>query len=865
MTDTVSLKIDGQEVTVPKGTLIIRAAEEVGIRIPRFCDHPLLKPAGACRQCLVEVARPDKEGNVRKGPKPVASCAEAVGDGIEVYTQFTSDVAEKAQHGMIEFLLINHPLDCPVCDKGGECPLQNQAMSEGRAVSRYTDIKRTFPKPVRVSSQILLDRDRCILCQRCTRFQMEIAGDPFIQLQGRGGGTPGGEVHGLHGSQIGTFDAGILQFDDVEGDVSPIQSMEDVGPYGNAALAAGFHPGPIGEAELDESGRPFASYFSGNTIQICPVGALTSATYRFRARPFDLVSVPSVSEHDASGSAIRVDFRRGTVVRRLAGDDPRVNEEWITDKDRFAYHWQNGDDRLKMPMVRDENGELVPTSWADAFDVAARGLEAVRASGKEAAVLTGGRLPLEDAYAYSKFARVVLGTNNVDFRTRATSAEEEAFLGAAVAGSGLGVTYEQIEKAAHVFLVGLEAEEECGTIFLRLRKGVLAKSTAVSVMAPYATRGTLKMAGKLIEAAPGTEAEVLDSITADAPHEDLSKLAELLGAGGAVILVGERTAQTAGALSAVLRLAERTGARIAWVPRRAGDRAAVEAGLLPGLLPGGRPVADAGARVDMQTAWEVSSLAGTEGKNTGAILEGAASGEIGALVLAGVDVHDMARGAEAVAGAQFVISLEVRRSAATAAADVVFPVAPPVEKGGTFINWEGRERPFGQVLTSRAYSDRQVLGMLADELGYDLGLATLEDVHDEYRQVVGWDGARVSAPSDQAAELPTLAPGEAVLSTWHLMLDDGRLQDFEPYLAGTAQRAVARLSRATADQLGVTKNASVTVAGPAGSLTVPAVLAHMPDHVIWLPQHSEGCHTADLGVEAGGVVRLSASTAEVTQ
>ena len=850
-TDLVTLKVDGQDVAVPQGTLIIRAAEQVGIRIPRFCDHPLLKPAGACRQCLVEVARPGRDGNLAKGPKPVASCAEAVSPGMEVYTQNASDVADKAQSGIMEFLLINHPLDCPVCDKAGECPLQNQAMSDGRGKSRFTDIKRTFPKPIKVSSQILLDRDRCILCQRCTRFQSEIAGDPFIQLQGRSGGSPSYEVHGLHGSQIGNFDAGILGFADGDHVQEPVETFETVGPMGEAALVVGMKPGPVGESELDESGRPFSSYFSGNTIQICPVGALTSAAYRFRARPFDLVSVPSVTEHDASGSDIRVDFRRGTVVRRLAGNDAEVNEEWITDKDRFAFRWQQGEDRLTVPLVRDEDGNLVPTSWADAMDVAARGLQQAEQSG----ILTGGRLPLEDSFAYAKFARTVLGHNNIDFRTRPSSEEEDAFLASTVVNTGLGVTYREIESAKHVFLVGLEPEEECGSIFLRLRKGVLAGSTSVSVLAPFATRGTLKMSGTLVTAAPGTEPSVLAAVVAGSEQEHLAALYSRLTDG--VILVGERAAETPGTLSEVLNLAERTGARVQWVPRRAGDRAALEAGAVPFLLPGGRPVADSQARVDAGVTWE-ASMPSQPGFGTDAMLEAARAGRL-ALIAAGVELADLPAGAdEALQASPFVISFEVRRSRITAAADVVFPVAPPVEKGGTFINWEGRERPFGQVLTSTALTDRQVLAELAEELGHDLGLHTLADVHAEYREFAGWDGARLPRPIVLGNPVPAPGEREAVLSTWHLMIDDGRLQDFEPHLAGTAHRSIARLSPATAESLGVTGDSTITVTGPTGSITVPVVLSHMPDRVVWLPKKSPACHVADLGVQPGSIVSLAA-------
>ena len=287
----VTLTIDGVEISVPKGTLVIRAAELMGIQIPRFCDHPLLEPVGACRQCLVEV-----EGQ----RKPMASCTIVATDDMVVRTQLTSAAADKAQHGVMELLLINHPLDCPMCDKGGECPLQNQAMSNGRADSRFDDVKRTFAKPINISSQVLLDRERCILCARCTRFSEQIAGDPFIDMQERG-------------------------------------ALQQVGIYAN---------------------EPFDSYFSGNAVQICPVGALTGTAYRFRARPFDLVSSPSVCEHCASGCAQRTDHRRGKVLRRLAGDDPEVNEEWNCDKGRWAFTYATQPDVITTPLIRDADGTL---------------------------------------------------------------------------------------------------------------------------------------------------------------------------------------------------------------------------------------------------------------------------------------------------------------------------------------------------------------------------------------------------------------------------------------------------------------------------------------------------------------------------
>ncbi|MEU8568570.1 NADH-quinone oxidoreductase subunit G, partial [Streptomyces pathocidini] len=471
--DLVSVTIDGVQLSVPKGTLVIRAAELLGIEIPRFCDHPLLDPAGACRQCIVEV-----EGQ----RKPMASCTITCTDGMVVRTQLTSPVADKAQRGVMELLLINHPLDCPVCDKGGECPLQNQAMSAGQADTRFEGRKRTYEKPIPLSTQVLLDRERCVLCARCTRFQQQIAGDPMIELLERG-------------------------------------ALEQVG---------------IGE------GEPFESYFSGNTIQICPVGALTSKAYRFRSRPFDLVSSPSVCEHCSSGCATRTDHRRGKVMRRLAADDPEVNEEWICDKGRFAFRYAERPDRLTTPLIRNDEGELEPASWPEALEAAAKGLAAAKG---RTGVLTGGRLTVEDAYAYAKFARVALDTNDIDFRARVHSAEEADFLAARIAGrgrdlDGSGLTYTALEKAPAVLLVGFEAEEEAPGVFLRLRKAHRKHGQRTFAVATHATRGLAKAGGALLPAAPGTETEWLDAIAGHTGLEgDGEAAAQALRAEGAVIVV----------------------------------------------------------------------------------------------------------------------------------------------------------------------------------------------------------------------------------------------------------------------------------------------------------------------------------------
>ncbi|WP_460867720.1 NADH-quinone oxidoreductase subunit G, partial [Rhodococcus aerolatus] len=497
----VRLTIDGSRVDAPKGELLIRACERLGIVVPRFCDHPLLDPAGACRQCLVEV-----EMGGRPMPKPQASCTMTVADGMVVRTQHSSAVAEKAQAGVMELLLINHPLDCPICDKGGECPLQNQAMAHGRSESRFHEHKRTFPKPIAISSQVLLDRERCVLCQRCTRFAEQVAGDDVLELLERGAQQ-----------QVGVAD-----------------------------------------------GAPFLSYFSGNTIQICPVGALTSAAYRFRSRPFDLVSTPGVCEHCASGCAQRTDWRRGTVQRRLARADAEVNEEWSCDKGRFAFRYLDDDARITRPLVRGEDGELHEASWTAALQAAATGLLAAR-DGAGAGVLAGGRLTVEDAYAYAKLARVALRTNDVDVRARVHSDEELDFLAAHVAGSTPatgGVTYADLEAAPAVLCVGLEPEEESPIVFLRLRKAHRQRGAHVAHLGAVVTPAVTKTGGHLVAAVPGDETRVLEDLPAD--------LVARLGAPGAVLFVAELAAAVPGLLAATSALAAATGARLAWVPRRAG-------------------------------------------------------------------------------------------------------------------------------------------------------------------------------------------------------------------------------------------------------------------------------------------------------
>ena len=759
--ELITVVIDGFEVSVPKGTLIIRAAEKLGIQIPRFCDHPLLDPVGACRQCLVDV-----EINGRAFPKPQASCTIPVEPNMIVKTQLTSPVADKAQKGVMELLLGNHPLDCPVCDKGGECPLQNQAMSNGRPDARLDGYKRTFEKPIAISSSVLLDRERCVLCARCTRFSEQIASDPFITLNERG-------------------------------------ALQQVGIYEN---------------------DPFKSYFSGNTVQICPVGALTGTSYRFRARPFDLVSTPSACEHCASGCDMRTDVRRGKTLRRLAGDDASVNEEWNCDKGRWAFKYVTALDRLTHPLVRNSEGVLVQASWPEALAAAAAGLK-----GKRSAVLTGGRVTTEDAYGYSKFARIALHTNDIDYRARVTSDEEREFLAAHVAGSS--TAYRDIDTADHVALIAFEPEEESPIVFLRLNKNFKKRALKVTSVATKQSIAMDKLKADFIKVAPGAESSAVAALSLTAKS---------------VILVGERASETPGLFSAVAALAAKTGSKLAYIPRRAGERGALEAGAIGNLLPGGRPVSDAAARVDIAAAWGVESLPTTVGRTTSEIISALAQGELDSVVVGGVDAHDLHNSSKVLDALKkaFVISLEIAPSSITSVADVVLPVAAITEKSGSFLNWEGRARAFDEaVADSLNRSDVRILSMIADAMGESIMLGTVTASAREFNQLGKWDGARAELTAVSAASVKSVSGNEALLTSWRRLLDMGSLQKGEDNLAGTRRPTVAVISPKRAESIGVTTGTQVRVSNANGSITIPVLVEDIHDDAVWVPRNSFGSQT----------------------
>ena len=785
----VSLTIDDKPVSVPAGTLIIRAAETLGIEIPRFCEHPLLSPVGACRQCYVEV-----EGQ----RKLLTSCTTPVAPDMVVRTQNASDQVRKAQVGNLEFLLLNHPLDCPICDRGGECPLQDQALAFGPGESRYIEAKRTYAKPIPLSPLVGLDRERCVLCTRCTRFCSEISGDRFIELFERG-----------------------------------------------AAEQVSIAPG-----------EDFRSPFSGNTVQICPVGALTSTTYRFAARPFDIRHADSVCQHCASGCALRVDARAGTIVRHLARDNEDVNEAWLCDKGRYAYSFPDREDRMTTPLLR-EHG-LEPASFQEIF---ARIVE--WSTGKRVAFLTGGRLANEDAYALSRLARTAFRTNDLDHRRVAAPEAVEA----RAAAAPLQLTYRDVEHAKAILVVGLDAEQELPILHLRIRKAA-RRGAKVFVLHPRGTR--LRDLAEHVLVRPDEQAATLARLlpdAKDAPKADspLGRAAGALREAGdeGVVIAGPRTLD-GGPEAAVqgAALAEATGARFALTARRSNDTGALRAGVHPGLLPGGRRFGEASERAAVEDVWgALSDL--PPGRDTAGILRAAAAREIDVLFLIGVDplrdFPDAKLARRALENVPHKVVQDIAPGEYLRYADAFLPAAAAVEREGHLTDWEGRELPMHPVRSPSglARPDWEILMALAEATGAPFGVDTLEGLRAEMERLLAPREATVELP---AAETPAPRPTGLTLFTYPLLIDEGRQSDgAERLKAALEDPAFVEMHLADAERSGVVDGARVRISTEAGRAEVPVrVSEDLAQGAVFVPFNQpglaanellSGAFTADVTVE----------------
>ncbi|HET9078592.1 MAG TPA: NADH-quinone oxidoreductase subunit NuoG [Acidimicrobiales bacterium] len=681
---SVTVTIDGRQVQARAGSWIIDAADEAGVYIPRFCYHPRMKPVGMCRMCLVEVEGP-------RGATLMPACYNAVSDGMEIRTK--SEKAVKAQEGVLEFLLVNHPLDCPVCDKGGECPLQDQTLAYGPGETRFVEEKRHWEKPIPISDLVYLDRERCIQCGRCVRFADEVAGDPLIDFAERG-------------------------------DMTEVATFPD---------------------------QPYSSYFSGNVVQICPVGALTSKTYRFKARPWDLDQVESTCTNCAVGCRTAIQSSSGQVSRLIGVDSDPVNWGWLCDKGRYAFPTGNDTNRLSVPMVR-RGDELVEVSWGEALSRVAQGLGAAKRAGGGPAigVIGGARLPNEDAYVWSKVARMVLGTDNVDAQL-GDGVPAETILGLPRA------TIDQAAAAPVVITVGPDIKDELPVLYLRLRHAVrengvqlVELTPAPTGLSPYAAEtavyrpgGLAAVAAAITSGSPvtadvaGVARETLESVRA---HIDRAGKISTPGGPSVVVILGRPSlAESEDQVAAAARiLASLPGSAFLSALRRSNVNGALDFGLAPGVLPGRVGLDDGRAWFEYQWGAPLPEQRGT---GTAGMLADAARGRIRAMVLVGADpiadFPDAGLALRGVLGAGFVVAIDTHLTESARRADVVLPAAAWSERRGTFTNIEGRITWLSQLVTEHAVSwpDWMIASEISARMGVNLAFTRLEDIWAEIERV----------------------------------------------------------------------------------------------------------------------------------
>ncbi|MBC8196158.1 MAG: molybdopterin-dependent oxidoreductase [Actinobacteria bacterium] len=767
----VEITVNGSTVAARPGELLIDACERTGTYIPRFCHHPRMEPVGMCRMCLVEV-------DTGRGPALQPSCMLTCSPGMQVDTE--SERTRSAQDGVLELLLVNHPLDCPVCDKGGECPLQDQTMTFGPGESRYVEEKRHFVKPIPVNTNVLLDRERCVLCDRCTRFADQVAGDRLIHFLERGSRT-----------QVNTF-----------------------------------------------PGEPFSSYFSGNTVQICPVGALTAVPFRFKARPWDLEEVESTSVLDSVGSRISVQSSRGRVLRFMGLDSDAVNWGWLSDRERFVFEAYDHPDRLTGPLLsggaaggQDPKGSTqVSATWADALGATAEALSGTDPD--RIAVLGGSRLTNESQYAWAKLAKGILGTDNVDAQL-GDGLPVEVLLGLPRA-----TIDEACTPGGTIVLLGPDPKEELGSLYLRLRHAVVHDGATLIELTPHAT-GLTGIATHSIRVLPGEAAGVVRSMFQGGTG-DVAAAGAVISSGGPVTVLWGRTslAETDGlVVDAAMALLEHVpDVGFLSLLRRGNVHGALDMGMSPGFLPGRTTLEASGDK--FENVW--SCLPGETGLGCVAALEAAAAGDIDVLVLLGADIladlpdHDLARRALEQAGT--VVAVDLFVTSTVECADIVLAAAAPTEVDGSFTNLEGRisvvARGSSPPGTSRP--DWMIAVELAERLGTDLGFTSLDGIWSELASVSavhadlslnlirasGTEGLLAKGQMPLAMPPVTEVP-DATESTLRLvvtrsMFDNGVLNAHSNALAGLAPGAGIRVEPSDLDRLGLEDGSTVEISGPRG-------------------------------------------------
>jgi NADH-quinone oxidoreductase subunit G len=868
LTDTVSLTIDGHSVTVPKGTMIVEAANQLGIEIPVFCYHGKLEPVGMCRMCLVEVGTPsrnratgeldlDDAGNpvIRFLPKPMTACSTPVSEGMVV--KVDSESALEDRQAILEFLLTSHPLDCPICDKGGECPLQDLTVRHGAGNTRFDyEDKQHFPKKYPLGDLIVLDMERCIMCTRCVRFQEEIAFDPVLAVEQRGR---------------------------------------------NAHIVSYSNP-------------KFDSHYSGNTADICPVGALTTRDFRFGARAWELTNVPSLCNHCGVGCNTVLGTRTGQIKRVMPRQNEAVNEIWICDKGRFGHHFNGSDRRLTNPLVR-KDGELVETSWGEALKLVAEKLLSIKATAGANAIggIAGARLSNEDLYLFQKLFRQVVGTHNIDHRVGLGAMVQDE--SACTVGVGCGTDLGQVGNNTTVLVLGTDLDEEAPVLYLRVataavRRGATlinagGRKTKLDAQAQTTLRYKYGSAAHLVWAmiASVFKQELVNQSFVDehtlefaafkqaAATLNLPELAEICGiavdqidaaakafanAENGLILFGAEAGNDPALSAGIEAFALLTGHAgrvnngvIAVLPH-ANSRGAADMGVVPDKLPGYIPL-DSDA-VGLSADQMLSDESGLKG-----------------LLLAGADpAVESARYKAALEAVEFLVVQELFLTESAKLADVVLPVRGTAERDGTFTNLERRVQAFDTALPApgAAWADWLVLTGIAGAMGTDWGHASADGVMAEITREVplyaGMDFGNLTAPISlerktahyiyegmsftadvregiqwqtmaedankpvplrfiQPAQLSSAEPEEMTLVAPRVLYDDGRLLQEAEVVKAHIHPSALTISRKDAQALGLAAGDLVKISQNGNTVEVPVQPSRkVSEGVIILPRNLAG-------------------------
>jgi len=881
----VRVTIDDRTVEVPAGTLITDAARAAEVHVPIFCSQSKLPPLGACRICVVEVGTPklgpdrqpvigaDGRPEIAWMPKVQTGCTTPVSEGMVVRTQ--SPVATKARKGVMEFLLVNHPLDCPVCDEGGECQLQDLAFAFGHDFSRMDEAKRTFESED-LGPIVKKEANRCIVCVRCVRYCDEVMGEDALTAHQRG-------VH----TEISSFDR-----------------------------------------------QPLECEQCGNCIEVCPVGALTALPYRFKARPWDLRQHITVCPYCSNGCSVRLGVRGMEILRARGTEFRGVNQEYLCVRGRFGYEFVNAGDRLSAPLVR-AGESLQPASWDEAVAHAATRLRDLAAAhGPDSIAFLGGeKLNVEEQYLFQKLARGVLGTNHVDARTRYTAKVGGAAILKATGGGRPGPTFDEIGRAQEVLVLFDDLQGESPFAQAVLIRGQHQQGLHLTVAHPRRVKlARPKFRGDWLAVKPGAELALLNALTKAAlelgdpaapaaeaawgldalkaslaalSHEALERetgvpaaavaaaAKRLRSAGSKAVLFGRAVAehpQAALLLQAIENLGWASGAitaersSVMYAGPQHDSQGALDMGLVPDHLPGYVPVGDAAGREAFEKSWG-RTLDREPGRSALEILEAAAAGRVKALWIAGdhllQSAPDRALVEKALATAELVIVNELFLTGTAQAAHVVFPVAAFAEKDGVVVNCERRLQKSTRALSPRrgTRADWEVFQAVAQALGAGWKYRTTEDVFREIARLVpGWQGASWAAllpngwtwsaarvaPSLGPAAAPAAAPAGA--GHWLLaggtLFAQGSLSARSSALANLAKHARAFLNGAEASKLGLADGDAVTLAGPAGSVTLPFEADDsVPPGAVFVPYAYAAAGLNRLGPPKGAGLQVTVSRA----